>query len=100
MSTRTPHTEGRPDRTAGPASAGPSLRVATIPRFAVRREEAAASLGISPTLFDCWVNDGKMPRGRKIGGVVLWDTEAIRECWARLRDSEDDGSNPFDDTVA
>jgi predicted DNA-binding transcriptional regulator AlpA len=64
-------------------------REASIPRFALRRSEAAASLGISPTLFDEWVHDGLMPEGRKIRGVVLWDTNEIRECWQEL------GSGPI-----
>lgn len=78
-----------------------SLREASIPRFALKRDEAAASLAISNTLFDTWVKEGKMPKPRKIGGVVLWDTEAVREAWCRLRDGEYDGAeNPFDKVVA
>lgn len=80
---------------------GLSLREVSIPRFALKRDEAAASLAISPSLFDTWVKEGKMPQPRKIGGVVLWDAEAVRDAWIRLRDGElEDEENPFDRVVA
>lgn len=82
-----------------------SLREISIPRFALRRDEAAASLAISPSLFDNWVHDGLMPEGRKIGGVVLWDAELIRVAWQSLNEAAtakpvDSGENPFDNMVA
>ncbi|AXV15818.1 DNA-binding protein [Neorhizobium sp. SOG26] len=84
--------------------AGSSLREMTIPRFAMRRDEAAASLAISPSLFDNWIEEGRMPRGRKIGGVMLWDTEEVRSAWYRIVDrdasSAEDGENPFDRAIA
>ena len=39
----------------------------------LRRADAAEYVGISPALFDIWVNDGRLPLPTKIGGVVLWD---------------------------
>jgi hypothetical protein len=45
------------------------------------------------------VADGRMPRGRKIDGVVLWDVNEIREAWERLRDGTN-SKNPFDGVVA
>lgn len=83
------------------AMAASSLREISIPRFALRRDEAAAALGISPSLFDIWMKQGKMPKGRPIGGIVLWDTEEIRDAWRRLRDGENaETDNPFDKVVA
>jgi predicted DNA-binding transcriptional regulator AlpA len=75
------------------------LRQLSLPRFALRRDEAAASLSIHPSTFDEWVNDGRMPKGHKIGGVVLWDTEEIRSAWVDLRDGQH-SRNPFDGRVA
>jgi hypothetical protein len=49
-----------------------SPRDLSLPRFAVRRDEAAASVAVSETKFDEWVTAGKMPKGHKIDGVVLW----------------------------
>ena len=83
--------------------AGASLRELSLPRFALRRDEAAASLSISPSLFDIWISEGKMPQGKKIGGVVLWDTERLRQAWQRLIEiggNEESAENPFDGIVA
>jgi predicted DNA-binding transcriptional regulator AlpA len=78
-----------------------SARDMSLPRFALRRDEAAASVAISPTLFDEWIKQGKMPKGRKIGGVVLWDTQEIRECWHKLIDEDSvSTNNPFDGITA
>lgn len=73
--------------------AGVSLREITIPRFALRHDEAAASLGISPSTFASWVKEGLMPKGKKIGGVVLYDTEKIRAHWYRLNEVSGDPPN-------
>lgn len=79
-----------------------SLREISIPRFALRRDEAAASLAISPSTFDNWIGEGKMPKGRKIGGVTLWDAESIRTAWLHLADIEEpqpDIDNPYEGIV-
>jgi predicted DNA-binding transcriptional regulator AlpA len=75
-----------------------SPRDISQPRFALRRDEAAASVGVSTTKFDGWCQDGRMPKGRKIDGVVLWDTQEVWESWLRLRDGES-AKNPLDGRV-
>ena len=75
-----------------------SLREKTLPRFALRREEAAASLSVSASTFDKWVSDGRMPKGRKIDGLMLWDTEEIHEHWLAMRDGVM-AHNPLDEMV-
>jgi predicted DNA-binding transcriptional regulator AlpA len=75
-----------------------SPRDVSLPRFALRREEAAASVAVSPTKFDEWVKVGRMPPGKKIDGVVLWDVTEVHEAWVRLRDGEC-SKNPFDEVV-
>ena len=82
------------------ASAAPSLRDLSIPRFALRGDEAAASVGVSVTKFKEWEADGRMPKGRKIDGVVLYDTQEVFEAWRRLRDGEVSSRNPFDSVTA
>jgi predicted DNA-binding transcriptional regulator AlpA len=81
------------------SSATLSPRDLSLPRFALRRDEAAASVAVSTTKWDEWVANGRMPRGRKIDGVVLWDTQEVREAWERLRDGQH-SKNPFDGVVA
>jgi predicted DNA-binding transcriptional regulator AlpA len=76
-----------------------SPRDLSLPRFALRRDEAAAAVAVSPTKFDEWVSDGRMPKGRRIDGVVLWDTQEVREAWERLRDGQHP-NNPFNGVVA
>lgn len=65
------------------------LRELSLPRYALRRDEAAASISISPSLFDQWIDLGLMPRGRKIRGVVLWDAEELLMAWRSARDAAD-----------
>jgi hypothetical protein len=76
-----------------------SPRDLSLPRFALRRDEAAASVAVSPTKWDEWVNDGRMPKGRKIDGVVLWCTQEVFEAWERMKGG-DRADNPFDRVVA
>lgn len=49
------------------------IRVQSQPRRGLRREEAAAYLGFSARKFDELVSDGRMPRPKRIDGVVVWD---------------------------
>jgi hypothetical protein len=78
-----------------------TLRGASLPRFAVRRDEAAASFGVSETKFDHWVETGRMPKGRKIDGVRLWDVDELFRAWVALRDGDCVASeNPFDKVIA
>ncbi|MBZ5761779.1 DNA-binding protein [Rhizobium sp. VS19-DR104.2] len=80
-----------------------TLRERSLPRFALRRGEAAASLGISPSLFGDWVAKGLVPEGRKINGVILWGVEEIHNAWLRMNEDEqpaaDEAENPFDQMV-
>lgn len=55
-------------------------------RFALRRTEAASAVGVSPSKFDQWVKAGRMPSGRRIDGVVLWDAMEVQAAWETMRD--------------
>jgi predicted DNA-binding transcriptional regulator AlpA len=41
----------------------------------LRREEAARYVGVSATKFDQLVADGRMPKGIRIDGRVVWDIQ-------------------------
>jgi len=43
-----------------------------IPR-GLSRDEAAYYIGVGTSKFDQMVNDGRMPRGKRIDGRVVWD---------------------------
>lgn len=48
----------------------------TLPR-GLSRVRAAAYVGVSPTLFDRAVADGKMPKPFRLYGRVLWDVRKL-----------------------
>ena len=71
------------------------LPIPLAPRL-VRRINAAAYIGTSPTKFDELVRDGRMPRPKRIDGRVVWD---VRELDAAVDDLPSDGEpadNPWD----
>lgn len=53
-----------------------------LPPFGVSREQAAALLSISVSLFDSAVEVGTMPQPRVLGGRNIWD---IDELWTSFR---------------
>lgn len=59
------------------------------------REEAAAYVGVSPSLFDEMVQDGRMPQPKRINSRVVWDRVELDRAFAAL--SGDDGQNPWDE---
>ncbi len=67
-----------------------------VPRFALRRVEAAASIGLSPSKFDQLVRDGRMPKPKRVDRAVLWDAEAVRLAWLTLPDEGEGDPNEWD----
>jgi predicted DNA-binding transcriptional regulator AlpA len=53
---------------------------------AVAGVEAAIYVGVSPTLFDQMVKDGRMPIPKRINGRVVWDLLALDEAFEALPD--------------
>jgi predicted DNA-binding transcriptional regulator AlpA len=64
----------------------PNPHVTLAPR-GLRREQAAAYVGVSPSHFDKWIAENRMPKGAQIGGVTLWDRLAIDEAFNCLFDA-------------
>lgn len=52
----------------------------------LRREWAAAYVGVSPTKFDEMVADGRMPKPKRIDGRVLWDIRRVDSAFEALPD--------------
>lgn len=46
--------------------------IAWTPR-GLSRDEAAYYIGVGTTKFDELVRDGRMPRGKRVDGRVIWD---------------------------
>jgi hypothetical protein len=64
-----------------------------LPR-GMSRIEAAAYIGVSPSLFDEMVKDGRMPGPKLINSRTVWDRLALDVAFSALPDR--DGSNPWD----
>lgn len=63
------------------------------------RIEAAEVVGVSPTLFDAMVADGSMPRPKKVGRRLLWDSWEINRSFSALPDETGRfaGNSPYDE---
>jgi predicted DNA-binding transcriptional regulator AlpA len=51
------------------------------------RVQAAAYIGVSPSLFDEMVKDGRMPKPKRINGRVVWDRLQLDAAFAELPDA-------------
>jgi len=63
------------------------------------REQAAAYVGVSPSLFDMLVKDGRMPVPKRINTRTVWDRLLLDEAFAALP-SNDASANPWDEIAA
>jgi predicted DNA-binding transcriptional regulator AlpA len=58
------------------------------------RAVAAAYVGISASLFDRMVADGRMPQPKMVDKRLVWDRRALDEAFADLPERQADGSTP------
>ena len=74
----------------------------SLPPIGVNREQAAALVGISSTLFDQLVREQLMPDARVLKGRLVWDVAEITGAFRAIphRSQPIDGSisegNPWD----
>lgn len=61
------------------------------------RVQAAAYIGVSPSLFDELVKDGRMPRPKRINSRTVWDRIRLDEAFEAILDDESRAANPWDD---
>jgi predicted DNA-binding transcriptional regulator AlpA len=59
-----------------------------VPRRGLSRVESAIYVGVSATLFDDMVKDGRMPMPKRINGRVVWDIRALDEAFDALPDED------------
>ena len=62
-------------------------------RRGLKRTEAAAYVGFSPTKFDETVRDGRMPQPRRVDGRKIWDVRDLDDSFERL--PYEDEINPW-----
>jgi predicted DNA-binding transcriptional regulator AlpA len=60
------------------------------------RTEAAAYIGVSPSMLDLMVKDGRMPQPKCINSRRVWDRRELDEAFAQLPNGSD---QPADDWV-
>jgi len=78
-----------------PASA---TRKQPVPRRGLSRVESAVYVGVSPSLFDEMVKDGRMPMPRIINVRVVWDLWELDEAFSSLPHKGGETiCNPWDD---
>jgi predicted DNA-binding transcriptional regulator AlpA len=69
-------------------------RVESVAPRGLSRFHAAAYVGISASLFDEMVKDGRMPPPKRINSRVVWDVRRLDEAFDSL--PEIDAGNPWD----
>jgi predicted DNA-binding transcriptional regulator AlpA len=70
----------------------------SLPPRGLSRSEAAAYLGISASLFDELVKDGRMPPPKRINSRTVWDRKRLDEAFEALPGGDSD--NPWGDAAA
>lgn len=68
----------------------------SLPPRGISRGEAAAYLGVSASLFDAMVRDGRMPQPKRIGARCVWDRTKVDRAFEAI--PGDDDVSPDDDT--
>lgn len=62
------------------------------------RTRAAAYVGVSASMFDDMVKDGRMPKPKRCNARVIWDRRRLDEAFDALPDDGD--RNPWDEENA
>ncbi len=69
----------------------------SLPPRGLQREIAAAYVGISPTKFDQGVDQGWMPKPKRVGTRKIWDRLALDSAFSALPDDgEAEEANDWD----
>ncbi len=66
----------------------------TLAPRGLSRVQSAAYVGVSPSLFDAMVNDGRMPKPKRINARTVWDRVRLDNAFASLPDGDE--ANPWD----
>lgn len=61
-----------------------TTRAATQPRRGLDHDEAVIFVGISSSVFDSMVNDGRLPRPVEFDGELVWDLAQLDRAMDRL----------------
>ncbi len=72
------------------------LPLSLAPR-GLSRVEASAYIGVSPSLFDEMVRDGRMPGPKRINARTVWDRRKVDEAFECLPEDSRVEQNPWDE---
>ncbi len=72
----------------------------SLPPRGLNREQAAAYIGVSTSLFDEMTGDGRMPKPKRANARCIWDRLALDRAFSSLPggDGGDDGDDENWDT--
>jgi excisionase family DNA binding protein len=70
-----------------------------FPPRGLSRVEAARYIGVSPSLFDEMVKDGRMPAPKPINSRRVWDRLKLDDAFEALPDIEGAAENPWDEVT-
>ncbi|WP_238939392.1 helix-turn-helix transcriptional regulator [Marivita cryptomonadis] len=75
----------------------PDILPPTLAPRGLSRTEAAAYIGVSPTLFDHLVRDRRMPPPKRINARTVWDRKKLDRAFELIPDGDHSDHNPWDD---
>jgi predicted DNA-binding transcriptional regulator AlpA len=73
-------------------SGSESVLPPSLPPRGLSREQAAAYVGVSPSLFDMLIKDGRMPPPKRINSRVVWDRLKLDVAFEALDGTDADGT--------
>jgi len=73
------------------------IRGTAYPPLGLRRERAAAYIGVGTTKFDEMVCDGRMPQPRRVDNCKIWDRLESESAFEALPRNGPQNDNPWDD---
>lgn len=84
-------------QTDRPMPKRPAILPPTLAPRGLSRTEAAAYIGVSPTLFDHLVRDRRMPPPKRINARTVWDRKKLDRAFELIPDGDHSDHNPWDD---
>jgi hypothetical protein len=64
----------------------------------VNRVQASVYVGVSPSLFDEMIADGRMPKPKRVNTRTIWDVHQLDIAFDALPDEVND--NPWDEVIS
>jgi len=72
-----------------------NILLTSLPPRGLSRVQSAAYIGVSVTLLDELVRDGRMPQPIRLNSRGVWDRLLLDDAFAALSDVARDGSDPW-----